>query len=179
MTPLPAPEKRSNAHFRMATDLAVSDLGPSEVLPEGRMSLCRKNVLNGPMDSQQPLIAIVDDEVSICRALLRLLRIANYRAESFNSPILFLESLAERVPDCVVLDLQMPMMTGVELQEHLQRLADPPPVIVITAHDEPKTRERCLALGAVRYLRKPIEGDLLMDSIEKAVRTRRNAPTGH
>jgi CheY-like chemotaxis protein len=77
------------------------------------------------------------------------------------------------VPDCVVLDLQMPMMTGVELQEHLQRLADPPPVIIITAHDEPKTRERCLALGAVRYLRKPIEGDVLVGSIEEAVRGKR------
>src|SRR5689334_2115021 len=144
-------------------------------LPEGRMSLCRGNALNRRMDLNPPLIAIVDDEVSICRALLRLLRVADYRAEAFNSPILFLESLAERVPDCVVLDLQMPMMTGVELQEHLARLADPPPVIIITAHDEPKTRERCLALGAVRYLRKPIEGEMLIDSIEKAVRARRRA----
>jgi FixJ family two-component response regulator len=134
------------------------------------MSLFRERGLNAAMDRQPPLIAIVDDEVSICRALLRLLRVANYRAESFNSPILFLESLAEHVPDCVVLDLQMPSMTGVELQEHLLRLAAPPPVIIITAHDEPKTRERCLALGAVRYLRKPIEGDVLMGSIEEAVR---------
>jgi FixJ family two-component response regulator len=125
-----------------------------------------------PMDSQPPLIAVVDDEVSICRALLRLLRVANYRAESFNSPMLFLESLAEHMPDCVVLDLQMPMMTGVELQEHLRKLADAPPVIIITAHDEPKTRDRCLALGAVRYLRKPIECDALMDSIDEALRVR-------
>ena len=130
------------------------------------------------MDSTAPLIAIVDDEPSICRALLRLLRVANYRAEGFNSPILFLESLAERVPDCVVLDLQMPMMTGVELQQHLLQLADPPPVIIITAHDEPKTRDRCLALGAVRYLRKPIEGDVLIDSIEEAVGAKRKAATG-
>ena len=127
------------------------------------------------MDSKPPLITIVDDEVSSCRALLRLLRVADYRAEAFNSAILFLESLAERVPDCVVLDLQMPMMTGVEVQEHLLKLKDPPPVIIITAHDESKTRERCLALGAVRYLRKPIEGELLIDSIEKAVRARRVA----
>ena len=125
------------------------------------------------MDGTAPLIAIVDDEVSICRALLRLLRVANYRAEAFNSPLLFLESLAERVPDCVVLDLQMPMMTGVEMQQQLLQLDDPPPVIIITAHDEPKTRERCLALGAVRYLRKPIEGDLLIESIEAAVGARR------
>jgi CheY-like chemotaxis protein len=53
---------------------------------------------------------------------------------------------------------------------------DPPPVIIITAHDESQARERCLALGAVRYLRKPIEGALLIDSIEKAVRARRAAP---
>ena len=130
------------------------------------------------MDSKPPLIAIVDDEVSICRALLRLLRVAEYRAEAFNSAILFVESLAERVPDCVVLDLQMPMMTGVEVQEQLLKLKDPPPVIIITAHDESKTRERCLALGAVRYLRKPIEGELLIDSIEMAVRGRRAAPQG-
>ncbi|HSC13889.1 MAG TPA: response regulator [Gammaproteobacteria bacterium] len=130
------------------------------------------------MDSKPPLIAIVDDEVSICRALLRLLRVAEYRAEAFNSALVFLDSLAERVPDCVVLDLQMPTMTGVEVQEHLLKLKDPPPVIIITAHDESKTRERCLALGAVRYLRKPIEGDLLIDSIEKAVRGRRAATPG-
>lgn len=121
------------------------------------------------MENKQPLIAIVDDEASICRALLRLLRVANYRAESFDSPVRFLESLAEHKPDCVVLDLQMPVMTGVELQQQLLRLEDPPPVIIITAHDEPKTRERCFALGAVRYLRKPIEGNLLILSIEEAI----------
>jgi FixJ family two-component response regulator len=127
------------------------------------------------MDSPPPLIAIVDDEASICRALQRLLRGANYRAESFSSPSLFLESLAASRPDCVVLDLQMPGMTGVELQQHLLQLDDPPPVIIITAHDEPKTRERCLALGAVRYLRKPIEGDTLISSIEEAVGIKRRS----
>jgi FixJ family two-component response regulator len=127
------------------------------------------------MDNRPPLIAIVDDESSICRALQRLLRVANYRAESFNSPIAFLESLAEQVPDCVVVDLQMPVMTGVELQQRLLELDDPPAVIIITAHDEPKTRERCLALGAVRYLRKPIEGDTLINSIEEAVGSKRKS----
>ena len=129
------------------------------------------------MDGPSPLIAVVDDEASICRALLRLLRVSNYRAEAFSSPLLFLESLAERVPDCVVLDLQMPVMTGVELQQQLLLLPKPPPVIIVTAHDEPKTRDRCLALGAVRYLRKPIEGDLLVDSIHEAVSAKRKGAT--
>ncbi len=129
------------------------------------------------MDSHLPLIAIVDDEASICRALVRLLRVSNYRAEAFSSPLLFLESLAERVPDCVVLDLQMPVMTGVELQQRLLLLPEPPPVIIVTALDEPKTRDRCLALGAVRYLRKPIEGELLVDSVHQAVSAKRKGPT--
>ncbi len=128
------------------------------------------------MESASPLIAIVDDEASICRALLRLLRVSSCRAEAFCSPLLFLESLAERVPDCVVLDLQMPAMTGVEVLQHLRRLPDPPPVIIITADDEPKTRERCLALGAVRYLQKPVEGEFLIDSIQQAVSAKLDAP---
>ena len=128
------------------------------------------------MDSHSPLIAIVDDEASICRALLRLLRASKYRAEAFSSPLLFLESLAERVPDCVVLDLQMPAMTGVELQQQLLLLPEPPPVIIVTARDDPRTRDRCLALGAIRYLRKPIEGGLFVDSIHEAVSARRKGP---
>jgi FixJ family two-component response regulator len=125
------------------------------------------------MEPTPPLIAIVDDEVSICRALLRLLRAANYRVESFSSPLLFLEALPGHMPDCILLDLQMPGMTGVELQQRLLELKEAPPVIIITAHDDPQTRARCLALGAVRYLRKPIEADHLIDAIEEAVAAKR------
>lgn len=117
------------------------------------------------MRDDVPLVAVVDDEASICRALLRLLRSANYEAVAYSTAPEFLASLNERLPDCVVLDLQMPGMTGFELQEHLQRLDARPPVIVITAHDEPGARKRCLALGASYYLRKPIESGTLIDSI--------------
>ena len=117
------------------------------------------------MDTAPLLVAVVDDEESIRKALVRLLRSANYLAEAFASPISFLESLSERMPYCVVLDLQMPVMTGFEVQERLNELPKRPHVIVITAHDEPGTRERCKALGADRCLMKPIDGDLLLDSI--------------
>ncbi len=121
------------------------------------------------MKTRQPLIAVVDDDASIRRALLRLLRMSHYRAESFDSSIAFLESIVERMPDCVILDVQMPLMTGIEVQQRLLQIDRPPPVIIITAHDEPNTREQCLALGAVSYLRKPIDGDLLIDAIREAV----------
>lgn len=130
------------------------------------------------MRDDAPLVAIVDDEASICRALLRLLRSANYRATAFSSAPDFLASLGQETPDCLVLDLQMPVMTGFELQERLQQQAQPPPVIIITSHDEPGTRDRCLALGAACYLRKPIEGDTLINSIQTIVGERRRAREG-
>jgi FixJ family two-component response regulator len=121
------------------------------------------------MSRAAPLIAVVDDEASICRALARLLRSAYYRAETFRSGDEFLASLHKDVPNCLVLDLHMPAMTGVQLQEELRRLGKNLPVIVITAHDEPGARDRCLALGASYYLRKPVQCDTLLSSIRSLV----------
>jgi FixJ family two-component response regulator len=121
------------------------------------------------MDDEKPLIAVVDDEESVRRALLRLLRSANYRAEGFESAIDFLDSLSIRVPSCIILDLQMPEMTGLELQDQLVRLGRFPPVIVITAYDEVDTKDHCLALGASYYFRKPIEDNDLIDAIGEVI----------
>lgn len=122
------------------------------------------------MDGEAPLVAIIDDEGSVRRALLRLLRSANYRAEAFASGAAFLESLSVRVPDCLILDLQMPAMTGLDLQQRLLELDYRLPVIVITAHDDVERRDRCLSMGASHYLRKPLEGDELLGAVESAVR---------
>ena len=97
------------------------------------------------MGSSPAFVAIVDDEISICRAMLRLLRSAHFQAEAFCSAADFIESLSAHTPDCLVLDLQMPTMTGLELQEHLLRSNKHLPVIIITAHDEPEAAERCLS----------------------------------
>lgn len=121
------------------------------------------------MDSEAPRIAIVDDEEAVRRALLRLLRSANYRAEAFDSAAGFLDSLSRWIPQCLILDLQMPTMTGLELQQRLLQLDVTIPVIVITAYDEADTRQRSLALGASRYFSKPIEGSDLIDAIRFAV----------
>lgn len=121
------------------------------------------------MNGEAPLIAVVDDEEPVRRALLRLLRSARYRAEAFASASTFLESLPLRFPDCLILDLQMPTMTGFELQERLGQLDRRLPVIVITAYDEAGTRDRCLAMGARHYFRKPVEGNDLLDAVESVV----------
>jgi FixJ family two-component response regulator len=127
------------------------------------------NTAPPPGDREPPLIAVVDDEESIRRAMVRLLRSAHYRAAAFNSAGAFLASLAERVPECVVVDLQMPTMTGLELQEELVQLGEPLPIVIITAYDEPDTRDRCIALGAKHYFRKPIDGKVLIESIQEII----------
>ena len=121
-----------------------------------------------------PFIAVVDDEESVRKALKRLLRAAGLEAESYASGQEFLEHAVEREPDCVVLDLHMPSMSGRDLLPHIRRLATHPPVVVITAHDTPDNREECLAAGACAYLCKPLEDRLLLNAISAALRVGAN-----
>ena len=114
-------------------------------------------------------IAIVDDEESVRRALTRLFRFADYSAEAFASAADFLASLSDGAPDCVVLDLQMPEMTGLELLQYISKLPKPPPVIVITADDSQRTQDDCNALGTKRYLRKPVDSAALLASVRDVV----------
>jgi FixJ family two-component response regulator len=125
--------------------------------------------MNVPMTESGALVAIVDDEESIRKALVRLLRLAEFEAIAFTSASDLLESLAVQTPDCVILDLHMPGMTGVELLRRFASLEHAPPVIVITASDESRTREECFALGVKRYLRKPIDRTALMESVRSAI----------
>ena len=116
-----------------------------------------------------PFIAVVDDEEPIRKALKRLLRAAGLDAEGYASGQAFLEGAATRRPDCVLLDLHMPSMSGQQLLAQIRKMAGRPPVVVITAHDTPETREQCLAAGAAAYLRKPLDDRLLLNAISAAL----------
>lgn len=121
------------------------------------------------MDAQASLVAIVDDDARIRTALQRLFRFARYRVEAFRSADAFLRSLAVRKPSCVVLDLHLPGMTGVELLRRLAARDDSPPVVVITAYDDERTENQCKSLGSKRYFRKPIDCDALLDAVKDVV----------
>jgi FixJ family two-component response regulator len=116
-------------------------------------------------------IAIVDDDASVRKALMRLLQTSSYRVDTFASASEFFASLKRRVPDCLIVDLQMPTTDGLELRNSLNRAGIAIPTIVITAHDEPGTRERCRAAGAAAYLLKPIQKTELIEAIRAATRT--------
>jgi FixJ family two-component response regulator len=126
------------------------------------------------MAEPAPFVAIVDDEEPIRKALKRLMRAANLEAEGFASGAAFLDSLATRRPDCLILDLHMPGMTGLHVLQRLQQSGVRVPTIVITAYDEPETRAHCLAAGAAAYLRKPFEDRLLLDAVASAAKTGKN-----
>jgi FixJ family two-component response regulator len=127
------------------------------------------------VDTARPLIVIVDDEDCIRRALSRLMISAGFRAQAFGSGEEFFASLQATRPDCVILDLHMPAMSGFDIQERLRTEQNPIPVVVITGHDSTESQQRALSAGAVAYLRKPVDDQALLAAISNAVST---APNG-
>ena len=111
-------------------------------------------------------IAIVDDDASVLTALSRLLGTCSYRTATYQSAGAFLESLRHSTPQCLVVDMQMPEVTGLDLLHHLTRHGIRIPTIVITGHDEAGNRARCEAVGTRAYLLKPLQGDVLLSAID-------------
>ena len=135
----------------------------------------RSNVPARPWDyllrmaEPSPLIAIVDDEDAVRKALKRLLMSAGFEVDVYADGRAFLSSLRTRAPRCVVLDLHMPLVSGLEVQERLAAVRSTLPVIVITGHDSDSTRTTALANGASAYLRKPVDEQVLLDAIAVAI----------
>jgi len=114
-------------------------------------------------------VAVVDDDESVRRALARLVRSLGFEADVFASGEDFLAALLVRRPDCVVLDLHMPKVSGFEVQARMAEAGLTVPVIVITGHDSPEAQARALSGGASAYLRKPVDEQVLMQAIQGAV----------
>jgi FixJ family two-component response regulator len=116
------------------------------------------------------LISIIDDDDSLRAALDGLIRSLGHEARSFESAEAFLEAGEVQSCACIISDIQMPGMNGIDLMRHLTAQNVPTPVILITAHAEPSLRERAMASGAFCFLRKPFDADLLIDCLERALK---------
>jgi FixJ family two-component response regulator len=114
-------------------------------------------------------VAILDDDQSVRTAIGRLLRTSQMEVDAFATSIELFNAIERQPPNCIVLDLQMPGMDGIDVLRFLSQCGVHIPTIVITAHDEAATRNRCLGAGAVAYLRKPLDGDELLKTIKDAV----------
>src|SRR5215831_19398039 len=120
------------------------------------------------MSGTSPWIAVVDDDPSVLKALRRLLRTHAFHPKTFASAREFLAALPGGLPECLIVDLQMPEMSGLELHQHLTSKGMAIPTIIITAHDDGDARRRCEAAGTAAYLLKPLEDILFFAAIDKA-----------
>jgi len=116
-----------------------------------------------------PLIAVVDDDLSIRNATQDLLKAAGYVTASFGNATTFLDSPIRASVACLVADIRMPGMTGIDLHEYLATSGAEIPTIIITAHPGELTRERALAAGITCFLIKPFAPDELLDCVRKAL----------
>ena len=123
-------------------------------------------------DADVPVIAIVDDDASVRRSLHRVVQSAGYPVETFASAREFIEWLPRGRAACLVLDVHMNELSGFDLQERLAV-----PIIFITAHDDATTRERIEKSGAAGHLRKPFDGQSVLDAIRGAV-SAKESPMG-
>lgn len=121
------------------------------------------------MEGPRPRVAVVDDDQSVRKALERLLRASGFEAVTFSSAHEFFYFLETRHADCLILDLHMPGMNGLEVQRRLTQSGFRVPVIVVTGHDEPQARTQCLSAGAAAYFSKPFDDKALLHAIEVAM----------
>ena len=122
------------------------------------------------MNATGRLISIVDDDDSLRNSLANLIRSAGFRTQGFASADEFLRSEHARATDCLILDVRMPGMNGLELQRRLAAENWPVPIIFITSHaDDRESRARALDSGAVGFLYKPCRDDELLRALETAL----------
>jgi FixJ family two-component response regulator len=122
-------------------------------------------------NNNNKLIAIVDDDVSVQSALQDLLEAVGFPTRSFGSAEEFLESGQYRNAACLVVDIRMPGISGLELQAKLKAERSRVPIIFITAHGDEKMRLQAMRAGAVDFLTKPFDQDVLLDCIRAALAT--------
>lgn len=127
----------------------------------------------------RPLVDVVDDDAPVTRALSRMLRSWGMRVRTYTSGESFL-AVARRAPvaDCLILDVQMPGMNGLEVQERLRETGPELPIIFITGHEVEGTEERALQAGAVGFLRKPFSDEVMVTMIRRCLKGRRHPPGG-
>lgn len=124
---------------------------------------------NDPKRTSEPLVAIVDDDASVGRSTRRLLCSSGLRAEAFTSAENFLQSKHAEETACLLLDMRMPEMDGLELQRRLVKTGRLIPIIFLSARASEEEERRAWLAGAVNFLRKPVSKETLLQAIQLAL----------
>ena len=117
---------------------------------------------------QKQTAFIVDDDPSVCEALCDLIESAGLTTRHYSSAELFLDAWTPDMAGCLVLDVRLPVMSGMELQGHLAEAGLPIPIIIMTAHGDIPMVRKAMKAGAVEFLTKPFQDEELLQAIEQA-----------
>jgi FixJ family two-component response regulator len=116
-----------------------------------------------------PHVAIIDDDEALCSSLVDLMRSVGYRAEPFFSAETFLTSLDLSLYDCVIADVRMPGMSGLDLVRVLRERGEGMPVILITALPDRELEDEAISVGAQCFLRKPLDTQAMLDHVARSL----------
>jgi FixJ family two-component response regulator len=120
------------------------------------------------VNPQHPLVFVLDDDPSVREALSSLLRSAGLQVSTFESAAEFLRVTSHTSPDCLVLDLQLPDKSGLELQQELAK-ANGPPIVFISGHGDIPSSVQAMKAGAIEFLPKPFSDQELLEAIHSAI----------
>ena len=134
-----------------------------------------RNLAPRMLDQNKLPVVIVEDDDGMRKALDRLLRAAGYQPLLFSSAEAFLGTATAHLAACMVLDIHLPGMSGLELGRKLTASSRVPPIIFITAQDDDAAREEARQLQCLAYFRKPFEGATLLDAIRQALSSHKGA----
>lgn len=136
--------------------VSFDDGGPSAALPRT------------PVTSKGTIF-LVDDDEALRRATQRLLQACGFQVRSYPSAEAFLRAFDERQPGCLLLDLRMNGLSGLELQQMLLERGDAPPIVFFTGHADEAARSHAMEKGAVEFLEKPVREERLIEALERAL----------
>jgi len=123
-----------------------------------------------PLPKSKAIVFVVDDDLSVREGLERLLHAAGWEVETFPSAQEFLAHRKEDIPSCLVLDVGLPGLSGLDLQKRILEANREIPIVFITGHKDVPTSVRAMKAGAVEFLVKPFSEDDLLDAIRQAIK---------
>ena len=127
------------------------------------------------MQAKSDIIAIVDDDEPLREALGSVLKAAGFPIDTFPSGEDFLDSPQRGSTRCLILDVRLPGMSGIELQRRLLEVHSSMPIIFVTAHGDASVRDLVMKAGAAGFLNKPVRSDALLKEIHAAIEKKRNS----
>jgi FixJ family two-component response regulator len=117
----------------------------------------------------EPTVYVVDDQKDVCDSIVVLLRAAGLRACAFTDPAAFLKAVRPQTPGCVLLDVRMPRLSGLEVQQRLLRRGARQPVVFVSGHGDIPMALRAVRAGALDFVEKPFRADTLLDLVRRGI----------